>query len=703
MRQAGITDAKASDDYRRRESVSHSLRYVSHTVAGQPDQSGQPGRAGRSSQPSQSERSSQPGQLGVAEREASLAALTNGQVDVVVIGGGVTGAGCALDAAARGLSVALLEQNDIAAGTSSRSSKLIHGGLRYLAQWRFGLVREALRERSLIASKLAPHLVHPVPFLYLLERSKAGRLRAWLSGAVRRFYVVAGVTLYDLLARVGVSKDAELPGHRSLSANAAQKLVPALNTDAHRGGVLYWDAQTDDARYTLALARTAAAHGAHVLTSIQVTGIQTSGTQAPGARAPEIAQAAGTTGDLPAVFAIDRETGQELRITARAVINATGVWSDDVESLATGEPSNEPAIDGKPGKPAAKAGPTVRISKGIHLVVERDRIASNAGLVLPTDTSVLFVIPWSADQSASDFTGAAGPEQGRPQSSFSHWIIGTTDTDWKLGRTHPAASRSDIDYLLSEANRVLASPLTQDDVVGVYVGLRPLLADEDPDTSKLSREHSITQPAPGVVSVKGGKYTTYRVMAADAVDAALLGAAIADTSTGTAGISLLGAHSWRQMRLRCDELAGEAGISLAATMHLLGRHGDQTPALIELIKADSSLAQPLVSGCGYLRAEVVHAVRSEAALHLDDVLTRRTRLSVETVDRAVGVATEVAELMAPELGWTTERVREEVRYYSERVSAERASQTHDTDLSASVARLVAADARQHGSRPATNA
>ncbi len=632
-----------------------------------------------SNQPSQPSQSSQPGQLGVAEREASLTALANGQVDVVVIGGGVTGAGCALDAAARGLSVALLEQNDIAAGTSSRSSKLIHGGLRYLAQWRFGLVREALRERSLIVSKLAPHLVHPVPFLYLLKRSTAGRLRAWLSGVTRRFYVRAGVTLYDLLAHVGVPKAAELPGHRSLSATTAQKLVPALKTGAHRGGMLYWDAKTDDARYTLALARTATAHDAHVLTSIQVTKIHAPATQPTDADS-----------DLPIVFAIDRETGQKLRITARAVINATGVWSDDVERLVTGKPSD---------KPHAKTGPTVRISKGIHLVVERDRIASNTGLVLPTDTSVLFVIPWSADQAANDFTDATSTSVteavNHSQNLFSHWIIGTTDTDWQLDRTHPAASRSDINYLLGEANKVLANPLTPDDVVGVYVGLRPLLADEDPDTSKLSREHSITQPAPGVVSVKGGKYTTYRVMAADAVDASVRGAGLVTAPTSTANIALLGARGWRQMRLRCDELAGETGISLAATMHLLGRHGDQTPAVIELIQADSSLAQPLAPGCGYLRAEVVHAVRSEAALHLDDVLTRRTRLSVETADRALGVATEVAELMAPELGWTTERIRDEVRYYSERVSAERASQTHDTDLSASAARLVAADARQH--------
>ena len=666
------------------------------------------------------------GGLGPAERKASLDALANGRVDLVVIGGGVTGAGCALDAAARGLSVVLLEQNDIAAGTSSRSSKLIHGGLRYLEQWRFGLVREALRERSLIVSKLAPHLVSPVPFLYLLQRSHKGspkRRRAWLGGFIRRFYVAAGVALYDLLARIGVPKAAALPRHQNLSAAKTQALAPSLDPTTHRGGVLYWDAQTDDARYTLALARTAAAYGAHVLTSVRVTDIATLATPLPGADNDQVHHA--QPGEVT-VQATDRETGQQLRISAAVVINATGVWSDDTDALAADSASDaDPATDADTpadpasgtdpatdADPAADPGtvqspgtqrnsvrptgrPTVRISKGVHLVIERDRINSDTGLVFTTDTSVLFIIPWPA-ASHNPIKRSPGKPANR---SFTHWIVGTTDTDWQLDRTHPAASQSDIGYLLTAANKVLAKPLSEADVCGVYAGLRPLITGEDPDTSKLSREHSVTQPAPLMVSIKGGKYTTYRVMAADAVDAALRAAGLVAPSPDTANLPLVGAQGWSQMRLRIDELAGDSGLNLGAVMHLLGRHGDQTPAVIALIEADSSLAQPLVPakvGCGYLRAEVVYAVRAEAALHLDDVLTRRTRLSVETHDRAVNVAGEVGELMAAELGWTAEQTSTEVRYYVERVAAERASQTHDTDLTASAVRIAAADARQAG-------
>ncbi len=627
------------------------------------------------------------GELGAAQRAASLAALAesaDATIDLVVIGGGVTGAGCALDAAARGLSVVLLEQSDIAAGTSSRSSKLIHGGLRYLEQWRFGLVREALRERSLIASKLAPHLVSPVSFLYLLPQP-----RTRLAGLVRRFYVRVGVTLYDFLARIGVAKSDSLPRHKKVGAEAAQRLAPSLDQAAHHGGVIYWDAQTDDARHTLALARTAATYGAHVLTSVQVTGVATdAGAGNPaGDTAGDTSTAdtgtASTTGDpdtegTTIVTATDRETGKQLRISAAAVINATGVWSDDLDALAS------KGIAAPPGDTAPN-NTAVRVSKGIHLVIERDRIDSSTGMVFTTNTSVLFVIPWPASSRT-----ASG--------SFTHWIIGTTDTDWKLDRTHPAASHSDIEYLLTEINKVLAKPLSEADVCGVYAGLRPLLTGEDSDTSKLSREHSVTQPAPRMVSIKGGKYTTYRVMAAAAVDAAVSAAGLQAPRSATASLPLMGASGWQRLLQRCDEIAGESGLSLTSVMHLLSRHGDQIPAVLDLIAANDSLAGPLVPGLGYLRAEVVYAVRAEAALHLDDVLTRRTRLSVETPDRAVNVAAEVAQLMATELGWTAQQTQDEVRYYTERVDAERASQMSETDQSAAAARLAAVDARQRGPR-----
>ncbi|HCB37975.1 MAG TPA: glycerol-3-phosphate dehydrogenase [Acidimicrobiaceae bacterium] len=567
----------------------------------------------------------------------------------------MTGAGCALDAAARGLTVALLEQSDLAAGTSSRSSKLIHGGLRYLEQWRFALVREALRERSLITSTLAPHLVHPVPFVYLLEGGR-GRVASWL----RRLYVGAGVSAYDLLARLGRRRGASLPWHRHLSRAAVQRLSPGLDPGAHRGGVLYWDAQTDDARHTLALARTAAAHGAHVLTSMRVVGIS---------RADDDAQPGTGWSDVDVV---DRESGRRLRVRARVVVNATGVWSDDIEALGAGG-------DGAGAGDAGTA--TVRVSKGVHLVIPRDRIALGSGVVLATAGSVLFVIPWPP---------RAGALAG-PTATAGHWIVGTTDTDWRLDRTHPAASRSDIEYLLEQLNRVLASPLTVDDVVGVYAGLRPLLADGNSSASRVSREHSVTEPTPGLISVKGGKYTTYRVMAADAVDAAVASAGLRVPASSTAKLPLVGAAG----PAGADVPAGVAA-RLAAHLvaHLAARHGDQAAAVLDLVAADPSLAEPLVPGCAYLRAEVVHAVRAEAALHLDDVLTRRTRLSVETSDRAVSAAPAAAALMAAELGWSAEHEHDEVRGYAERVAAERDSQMRDTDLAADAARRAAADARQ---------
>src|SRR5215217_3513331 len=388
--------------------------------------------------------------LGPDQRARAWAELAEQPFEVLVVGGGVTGAGVALDAATRGLRTALVEARDFASGTSSRSSKLFHGGLRYLQSFDFGLVREALHERDLSVTRLAPHLVKPVPFLYPLTHH-------W-----ERPYVTAGLTLYDGLARIA-ALSTPLPLQKQLTRTGARKLFPALKPDSLVGAVRYYDAQADDARHTLSVARTAAAYGATVLNSAEVISFAHAGGRVTGARVRDV------------------ETGREVDVKAEVVVNATGVWTDDIQTLVGGRGRFH-----------------VRASKGVHIVVPRDRINGEVGLILRTEKSVLFVIPWG-----------------------SHWIVGTTDTDWTLDKAHPAASRADIDYILEHLNAVLKVPVTHDDIQGVYAGLRPLLSGESESTSSLSREHAVARPQPGLISIAGGKYTTYRVMAADAIDAAL--------------------------------------------------------------------------------------------------------------------------------------------------------------------------------------
>ena len=562
------------------------------------------------------------GCLGPAQRAAALERLPAEIFDVVVIGGGVTGAGAALDATTRGLSVALIEKRDLAAGTSSRSSKLIHGGLRYLEQLNVGLVREALRERSLLMSRLAPHLVRPVSFLYPLTH------RAW-----ERAYVGAGLALYDTLA-VTRGDGPALPRHRHLSRRAALRLAPGLRSDALVGAILYYDAQVDDARHTLGVARTAAAHGALVTTSTRVVDFLREGERVVG------------------VSVRDLETGRVFDVRARQVINATGVWTDDLQQMI--------------GRGRIK----VRASKGIHLVVPRDRIHADSGIILRTQSSVLFVIPWDR-----------------------HWIIGTTDTDWSLNKSHPAASRSDIDYLLGHVNRVLRQPLTHADVQGVYAGLRPLLHGESDATSTLSREHAVAQPVPGLITVAGGKYTTYRVMAADAVDMAAYALDRNVPKSCTHLIPLLGAVGFSAAWNRRHHLAAASGLHVARIEHLLHRYGTLVEDLLALVALDPVLGQPVPGAEDYLQVEIAYAASHEGALHLDDVLTRRTHISIETFDRGVAAAAPVARLLAGILGWDATAVQREIDHYLLRVAAELESQEQRDDLTADATRLGAPDVR----------
>jgi glycerol-3-phosphate dehydrogenase len=560
--------------------------------------------------------------LSPENRDQAIAALSSGkELDVLVIGGGVVGAGCALDAVTRGLSVGLVEMRDFASGTSSRSSKLLHGGLRYLEMLDFGLVREALRERGLIMQQLAPHLARPVRFLYPLKH------RYW-----ERPYVGAGVLLYDTIG-FSSGQTRGLPRHRHLSHRHALRVCPALRKDSLVGAVQYYDGQIDDARHTMFLVRTAASYGAHVASRARVVGFLREGERVAGVRVRDL------------------EHDREFDVRARMVINATGVWTDDTQALA-----------------GTRGQFHVRASKGVHLLVPRDRINSRTGLILRTEKSVLFVIPW-----------------GR------HWIIGTTDTDWTLDKAHPALSSQDVTYLLDHVNSVLATPLVPEDVEGVYAGLRPLLSGEAAETSKLSREHLVAHPVPGLVVVAGGKYTTYRVMAKDAVDEASRGLDEKVPDCVTQRVPLLGADGYPALWNSRHNLARSSGLHVARVEHLLNRYGSLVHELLAMVAADSSLGEPLPSSDDYLRVEAVYAVTHEGALHLEDVLARRTRISIESWDRGVDAARTVAELMAPHLGWDQAHRHREVDHYLKRVAAEREAQQQPDDQTADAVRLGAPD------------
>ncbi len=567
--------------------------------------------------------------LSPKNRQDALLQMAETQFDVLVIGGGVVGAGAALDAASRGLKVALVEARDLASGTSSRSSKLVHGGLRYLKQLNFSLVFEALRERKLILQTLCPHLARPVKFIYPLEKT------AW-----DRAYVGTGVGVYDVL---GAGRG--VPSHlRHLSKTATLKSFRSGKTGAIKGGIMFYEGQLDDARHTMMISRTAASYDALVATSARVISFLREGERVIGA------------------VVKDLETGRDIEVRAKTTVNAAGVWTDEIQQMIGG-----------------KGQFRVTASKGVHVIIPRDRIDSDTGLITETEKSLLFIIPcpWSDD----------------------FWVIGTTDTPWDLDLAHPAASRSDIDYILDHANRLLEKPLTRDDVVGVYAGLRPLLAGEEDQTSKLSREHAVVSPVPGLVIVAGGKYTTYRVMAADAVDKAV------EQLTGKVGrsitdrVPLIGADGYQALANNQKKLAAEVHLDEPRVKHLLGRYGSLIREVVALIAERPELGDPLTSAPKYLKVEAVYAVSHEGALHLDDILARRTRISVDTWDRGAAAAQEVADLVAPLLDWNESAVANEVEHYRARVKAEIESQQMPDDRTADAARMGAQEVRVGAESP----
>lgn len=543
-------------------------------------------------------------------------------LDVLVIGGGVTGAGIALDAASRGLRTGIIEAQDWSAGTSSRSSKLAHGGLRYLQMLDFALVHEALVERDLLLRDLAPHLVRKIPFLYPLKH------RVW-----ERFYVGSGVSLYDALASMS-KRRRSTPFHRHIMKGKLREVFPDLRDDAAVGAIQYWDARVDDARLVLTLIRTAAEHGALAASRTQLVGITKN------------AAGAVTGADI-----LDLETGEKHHVKTRSVINATGVWTEETESLAAG-------ADGL----------KVLASKGIHLVVPKERIRGEKGLILQTEKSVLFVIPW--------------PE---------YWIIGTTDTPYEHDPRHPVATKADIDYVLERANAVLRDPLTHDDIIGTFAGLRPLLQPAEASAStKVSREHTVASPAPGFVVIAGGKLTTYRVMAKDAVDFAL-GAGARTTPSITDKVPLTGAEGLPAAKVRARTYAQKYGWTKAITDHLLERYGSNIDEIAELVEAQPDLAKPLAHAPMYLRAEIAHAAHYEMVLHLEDILLHRTRLEYEIKDGGVGAIDEILAIVSPILGWDAERAAAEREGYIARRDATLAAAETTTDEAGAAARGTAGD------------
>jgi glycerol-3-phosphate dehydrogenase len=557
--------------------------------------------------------------LGPDRRRAAWNRLGSEQFDVVVIGGGVVGAGSALDAATRGLKVALVEARDFASGTSSRSSKMFHGGLRYLEQLELGLVREALHERELSLTTLAPHLVKPLPFLFPLTK------RWW-----ERPYIAAGILLYDQL---GGAKS--VPPQKHLTRAGALRLAPGLKRGTLIGGIRYYDTVVDDARHTMTVARTAAHYGAVVRTSTQVVSLLREGDRVIGVRIR------------------DSEDGSVKEVRGHVVVNATGVWTDEIQALSR-----------------QRGRFRVRASKGVHVVVPRDRIVSEVAIILRTEKSVLFVIPWGT-----------------------HWIIGTTDTDWNLDLAHPAATKADIDYILDHVNTVLATHLTHDDIDGVYAGLRPLLAGESDETSKLSREHAVAVPSPGLVAIAGGKYTTYRVMAADAIDAAaqFIPARVAPSITEK--VPLLGADGYFALINQTEHVGARYGLHPYRVRHLLDRYGSLIDEVLRLAAYDRGLLTPITDAPVYLKVEAAYAAAAEGALHLEDILARRMRISIEYPHRGVDCAREVAEAVAPVLGWSADDIDREVHTYTARVEAEVLSQREPDDASADALRAAAPEAR----------
>ncbi|HWC37062.1 MAG TPA: glycerol-3-phosphate dehydrogenase/oxidase [Acidimicrobiales bacterium] len=543
------------------------------------------------------------------DRGHALDRLGDEPFDVLVVGGGITGAGVALDAAARGLKTALVERGDFAGGTSSKSSKLVHGGLRYLQQREIRLVYENLAERQRLLCN-APHLVTPLPFLIPLFGSDGV-----VNRAVSRAYSSA-LWLYDLTGGLRIGRR-----HRRIGVEDALAHVPTLRTDRLVAGYIYYDARTDDARLTLAIARTAVLdHGAVAANYAPVTALRKDDGRVCGAR-------------------LDVDGAGPLDVRASAVVNATGVWADDVRALDEGAHPR-----------------SIRPAKGVHVTVPRDKLPCDIAAVLPvpSDRRSVFVVPWGDEV-----------------------YVGTTDTDYSGPLDDPRCEAEDVEYVLAAVNSWVTRPLSPADVTGVWAGLRPLLADPGgrgarrARTADLSRRHQVTVSPSGVVSVTGGKLTTYRKMAADTVDEVVGLLGHGRRKSRTASMPLRGAAGTAE--LRAPDAAVRLGADESVVDHLVGRYGGEARAVLAIVDADPAMGEPLVQGLSYLRAEAVYAARYEMVHTLEDVLSRRTRATLHDQDAAADAAADIAGLVAPELGWTPPEVERQIAIFREAVDGDRAA------------------------------
>lgn len=531
--------------------------------------------------------------------------------DVVVIGGGITGVGVALDAAARGLRTALVERDDFASGTSSKSSKMVHGGLRYLQNGDVRLVYQALRERRRLMRN-APHLVEVLPFMIPIL-TKDGVVSKKVAKALG-----SAMWMYDLTGGWRIGKL-----HRRISAERAAEHFPTTHLDKLSAGYVYFDAAADDARLALTVARTAATHGAVTVNRCAVVDVTLD----------DEGQADGVTVDA------DRDgSGDRFHVSARTIVNAAGVWADEVRQLD--EPTHPDSI---------------RPAKGVHITVPWEKIRIDIAVIIPVrrDRRSLFLVPWGA----------------RPDGTFDHVYVGTTDTDYDGPLDDPQCTADDIDYVLTALNDALTETITRHDITGVWAGLRPLVKSASVEgttakTADLSRQHQVAVSASGVVRVNGGKLTTYREMAEDTVDlvADRLRAPRRARRSATRRLPLAGAG-----RRRTRSNGGEPG---TIDHHLAQRFGTMADEIRALIAFRPDLAEPLVPGQPYLRAEAVYAVRHEMATTLDDVLERRTRAHLFDRDATLAAAPAVATLLADELGWTSEESERQLDDYRRRCEAE---------------------------------
>ncbi|HEX5436990.1 MAG TPA: glycerol-3-phosphate dehydrogenase [Gemmatimonadaceae bacterium] len=530
-----------------------------------------------------------------AARGALLSALATTPHDLLVIGGGITGAGIARDAAMRGLTVALVERDDFASGTSSRSSRLVHGGLRYLEQGALHLVFEASRERQVLRH-IAPHLVQPLRFIWPVY-AKA-RIPRWKLGA--------GLWVYDALALFR-----NIARHHRLSARAVGTAEPALREHGLRGGFSYYDAHTDDIRLTLANARAAAEAGAVVLNHVEVRQLVMEG------------------GAVSGAVAVDTLSGNRITVAARSVVNATGPWSTLVSRMA------------RPEAPEMVHG-----TKGVHIAVPRGRIANRGALTLlsPIDGRVMFILPAGA-----------------------HTIIGTTDTEYPGPAESVHAARQDVTYLLRSANAFFpGAHLGRADVVSAWAGVRPLAESGSSTPDRISREHRLTWTAPGLLTITGGKLTTYRVMAAQVVDAVAQALGVTGHGAPTDHVPLPGGAI---ASLDAELAEARAQISRPALAdHLVARYGSEWRAVWAIVEAKGALAASVVPSLTDIAAELVYAVEQEMALTLADLLIRRLHIAFETHDHGLAAAPAAARVVAPLLGWSAKHIDAELARYQQEVA-----------------------------------